>query len=193
MRVDVLVLSVIANPVAVGYYRVALDLANVLSKLGNPIQNAILPVFVEIAQMRDWAKVKSLAFKTTYALFGIMIIPLIIVILFAPDLIQLFIGPDMERVALPFVILTIGIAINTSLIWARPLLVTKSKVSSANQAAIIGFILEIAFFGLLARPYKEVGVAIAKAIMYASTAVIGAWFAIKKDRTVEPVQDRYPV
>jgi len=177
-RIDVLLLGALTSAEIVGTYRLALDIAGGLNKLGNPIQTAILPIFVEANSTGSLTKLRKLAVGTT-AILSLVVIPAVIVVaILSTGIVHTLVGQSYEKAGLPLIFLAIGLGVNTILIWSRPLLVAKNRVTLSNWATTLSIILQIVMILLLTPKYGAVGAAIATAAMYAISAILSATISL---------------
>jgi O-antigen/teichoic acid export membrane protein len=173
-RIDILLLGALTSAAIVGTYRLALDIAGALTKIGNPIQTVILPIFVDVNSQDDSSKLRKLAGTTTFILSLVVVPAVIIISIIATGAVKTLVGPAYQEAGVPLIILSIGIGVNTIFIWSRPMLVAKSFVHIGNSIAILGTVIELLIIVLLARQYGAIAAALGTASMYIVVAVFTA-------------------
>ena len=178
-RIDVLLLGLFASPSAVGKYRLSLDVVGSLSRIGSPFQDSLFPMISELESANERGSIWRIGKQVTVFL-GIILVPvLVIVIFFGEPIMLLMVGDDYEGTGVILAILTVGIVVNTILVWARPLLIAQLRIKQANIIAIAGFLLEIFLFLLLVPKLQAIGVALALSGMYILNAVVSAWVGLR--------------
>jgi len=178
-RADVLLLGYFATPSAVGKYRLSLDLVGNLARLGSPVQDVVLPIVSELEASKERIKIRRLIAQTAGFLATILVPILLVVVFFGEPIVLFFLGAEYRGTGPILTILTIGITINTILIWARPLLIAQLKVREANLIAIAGGLIEVLLILLLVPRWQAVGVALALAVMYFVNAGWSAWIGLR--------------
>lgn len=178
-RADVVLLGALATPAAAGIYRLALDMASLFGRIGSPIQDSLLPVMADLDTGKDHTRLKRIIKQVSLSLSLIMCPAVLIAVFFGEPVLVFLAGEEYRAAALPFTILLIGVAVNTILIWTRPLLVARKRIREANLAIVAGFIFELSLLLVLVPPYQATGAAIATTGMYMFVGLISAWFGLQ--------------
>ena len=134
-RIDILLLGALTSPAAVAQYRLAMDMAGVLSKVGNPIQASIMPLVSELGALGRVGDIRRLALVTTVLLSCIVVPILLTVAAVGPALVTAAGGRSYAGAGSLLVLISTGVGVNVVLgSWARPLVVVRSVVGVANLA-----------------------------------------------------------
>jgi O-antigen/teichoic acid export membrane protein len=177
-RLDVPLLGALTSPSIVGNYRVALDLAGVISRIGNPIQQAILPVMVELEREGNLPRLRKLAAQTTLGLAAPIVPAAVVGIALATPALRLLVGEEYAAAGPALAILVAAIGLSTLLVWARPLLVTRFRVAAGNLIAAVGVAIQVAVMLLFARDHGAVAAGAATAAMLTFTSLATALAAL---------------
>jgi O-antigen/teichoic acid export membrane protein len=173
-RLDIPLLARLSSPAAVASYRVALDLAGVLAKLGNPVQQAILPEMVALQARADRAGQRRLAAQSTLAL-AVPIIPALLAIMVGSSaLLGRLVGPSFQAAGPVLALVALGIGVNTLLIWSRPLLVARSRVGTGNLIAAAGGLIQLGVIAAFAGSAGALAAGVGNAGMLVFVSVAGA-------------------
>jgi len=173
-RLDVPLLGALTSPGTVANYKLAVDLAGVIAKLGNPVQQAILPEMVKLEHQGSWARLRKLAVQSTLVL-AVPIVPALVVITAASGrIVQLAAGPEYAGAGPVLALVAIGVGVNTMLVWSRPLLVARMRVGWGNVIAVIAAVIQLAVIGAFAGRAGEVAAGAGNALMLLFSSVAGA-------------------
>lgn len=178
-RADIILLGILATPSAVGLYRLALDLAGLVGRIGSPIQDSTLPLLADLITREKYEHLLTLIKQLTLTLSLLLLPGILLAALLAEPVITFLAGEDYGGAAEPFAILLIGMSVNTILIWTRPLLVARKKITISNLIFVAGFIVEVIVIFALVPQWQETGAAIAMTIMYALVGFSSAWFGLQ--------------
>jgi O-antigen/teichoic acid export membrane protein len=173
-RLDIPLLGLLSSTTAVANYRLAQDLAGVLSRLGNPVQQAILPEMVALENKGDRVGLRRLAWRSTLVL-AIPIVPaLVLIAATSPTILRLAAGPEFTGAATVFALVALGVGVNTMLVWSRPLLVARMRVGWGNLIAVIAGLVQLAVIATFAGREGAVAAAAGNASMLLISSVAGA-------------------
>ena len=178
-RLDIPLLGVLSSATAVANYRLAQDLAGVISKLGNPVQQAILPEMVALENKGDRAGLRRLAGQSTM-LLAVPILPSIVVIAAASrTIVRIAAGPEFAGAATVFALVALGVGVNTMLVWSRPLLVARMRVGWGNVIAVIAGLVQLGVIAAFAGRAGAVAAAAGNAVMLVFISVGSAIVGIR--------------
>jgi O-antigen/teichoic acid export membrane protein len=147
-QLDILVLGYFRPPTEVGYYRVARRLATSVQELTDPLYFAIFP---DLA--RAWAGMRQhfaqlvtrvAAVATVGALPGV-----ILALLFAPQVIRVWVGPQYAPAVTPFRIVMLGMGLAVATFWATPAALGSGRAGIATAAVAAGVLVNVALLALV--------------------------------------------
>jgi O-antigen/teichoic acid export membrane protein len=173
-RLDVPLLGALTSPGTVANYKLAVDLAGVIAKLGNPVQQVILPEMVKLENQGSWARLRRLAVQSTLVL-AVPIVPALAVITAASGrLVQLAAGAEYAGAGPVLALVSIGVGINTMLVWSRPLLVARMRVGAGNVISVVGAAIQLAIIAAFAGRWGAVAAGAGNAAMFTFSSIAGA-------------------
>jgi O-antigen/teichoic acid export membrane protein len=147
-QLDILVLGYFRPPTEVGYYRVARRLGTSVQELTDPFYFAIFPDFA-----RAWAGTRqrfaelvarTAAVATVGALPGV-----VLALLFAPQVIQLWVGAEYAPAVAPFRIVMLGMGLAVASFWATPAALGSGRPGIASAAVACGVLVNVALLALV--------------------------------------------
>ncbi len=178
-RIDIPLLGALTTPSAVGIYKLANDIASLFSRIGNPIQSAVLPILVDLNHSDEINKIR-LIISQTIRLLSYILIPIIMGIIIWGEPIMIKLGGENYRGAgLPFIFLSIGGVVNIILIWSRPLLVARNRIAISNSINLIFTVLEIILIYILTIRFEVIGASFAMMIIISGAAVTMAFYSLR--------------
>jgi O-antigen/teichoic acid export membrane protein len=137
-------LALLTTPAQVGLYRGALDVAQLLARLTEPLQVVIQPTLMQIYQQQPLAVFTRYIRQITLILAGIVVPFLLVVLVFGPQLFAVVFGEEFVGIAPVTSILTVGYGITTMTLWIRPSVIALDRLHEQNIIGIIIFIYTIA-------------------------------------------------
>jgi O-antigen/teichoic acid export membrane protein len=172
-RLDVPLLGALTSPGTVANYKLAVDLAGVIAKLGNPVQQAILPEMVKLEHQGSWARLSRLAVQSTLVL-AVPIVPALAVIAAASGrIVQLAAGPEYAGAGPVLALVAIGVGVNTMLVWSRPMLVARMRVGAGNMISVVGAAIQLAIIAAFAGRWGAVAAGAGNAAMLTFSSIAG--------------------
>jgi O-antigen/teichoic acid export membrane protein len=172
------------GPAASGFYRVALNLADLLIK---PSRAFLIPaIYPELARLtaRDHVEARErMVWRTLLVASGASIAVLAILILFGESIIALVFGPGFGEAYGVMVFLALAGAINICIFPLEPLLVSVGRVRATVVARLISVSIYLVLLYSLVLQIGLTGAGIASCVYAAIRAVMLAWLARTHLRT----------
>ena len=169
-RVDVLVLSLLSTPVQVGYYRIALDLASIISKFSSPLQAAVMPELAKLSANK--ASMRGIVERISL-LLAVILLPLALVFSVVADrVVDLALGSGYAGTASSLIVLVWGYGVALMLVWVRPAAVVKGRVGFMNIVALVVALLQVILLSVLVPSNGALGAAWTTAIVYALVPIL---------------------
>lgn len=91
---DMIVISSVMSMTSVGIYKVYKEIAGMINRIGEPVNQAIFPEFTNLIGKRDLVKAKNITRKTTMMLTGLGIVITLIMLGVSEYLVGTFFGKD---------------------------------------------------------------------------------------------------
>jgi O-antigen/teichoic acid export membrane protein len=156
---DVIALGYVRGPSEAGYYRLAKSVGGVLGNLTTPLQTVVLPRFVHLFGIGDYARLQSSA--RHYALqVGLPLGAVVVVCLpLLPPVIHLLVGPAYLPMIVAAQLILARSAIWLALFWLRPLFLALGHVRPWLATRTLAALLYLAGCALVAHRWGYVGIA----------------------------------
>ena len=178
-RLDVPLLGALTSPGTVANSRLAVDLAGVIAKLGNPVQQAILPEMVKLENEGSWARLRRLAVQSTLVL-ALPIVPALVISAAASGrTVQLAAGAEYAGAGPVLALVAIAVGVNTMLAWSRPLLVARMRVGAGNVISVAGAAIQLAIILAFAGRWGAVAAGAGNAAMLAFSSIAGTIIGLR--------------
>ncbi len=140
---DLLWLGYFRNPIEVGYYKLATNLAALVLMPIRPLAQTIYPEIAREAALRGWSRFRSLLRKGSL-LTAAYIIPVgFFMGVASPWLIGLLYGEEFVPAAPALVILLVGLGFAHILIWSRPALLALGRSDYPMKVNVLIAVLKI--------------------------------------------------
>lgn len=156
------ILALLTGSTEVGLYRVAYDIANLLTRLISPFSIVIQPTLFQIFEeqtVTDFVRY----IKQSSVILAVFVVPFVLgIISLGPFILPRLVGEGYEGVSLITTILAIGISFPSITIWLRPAIVAQNAVQQQNIASIAGLIIILIALVFFA-PYGAIGAALVMA------------------------------
>jgi O-antigen/teichoic acid export membrane protein len=175
LRLDFIVLSVLAGPAVLGVYAVASKFAELVRIPGMSVTYVLYPRFAKAGPVKAAAWARKLVTKAAL-ITGATVVPLF---LSASFLIPTIYGSKFESAVLPAQIILVGLvtqgigAVGTAFLYGvgRP---------GANSLAVgVGLAVTVVLDLLLIPPFHATGAAVASAVAYTVNSLVLLWFLLR--------------
>ena len=185
-QMGLLILGHFSSPTQVGYYRLGRRLGASIQQLFDPFYYAAFPEFVRV---RAGSRVQFIrgALQTVTASV-LCVLPLILpAMLFAPELIHVWVGPHYAAAAGPLRVILAGMGLAMATFWATPAALAIGRPGIATAAVAGGTLVNFLMLLALAPRHGAMGAAISLLGGYAAgTIIFAALFVRARRRAVSP-------
>jgi O-antigen/teichoic acid export membrane protein len=188
-QLDVILLGYFHQPVAVGYYKLAKNLANFLGLLVNPLQSVIYPDLSKLWGLRERAafreKVKRLAVRAGVPLFlaalaGIALLPILLPLIYGREFL-----PAVSAAQL----LMLGSAVWLGLFWLRPVYLAQGNVKPWFIITTVVVVLTLAAYPIVIPGWGYPGLAVLLLSMQVLSHSLGlAWLRGSERRAWKEIE-----
>ncbi len=156
-RLGFLFLGYFRSPAEVGYYRVAYRAGRIMQELADPFYYAVYPEFARSGPGRrltgQVARTASVA--TVGALLAVLG-----GILFAPELIRLWVGTPYAPAVGPFRVIVVAMGFTMATFWGTPAALGSGRPDVATRAMALALFTDVALLFLLVPRFGAMGAAI---------------------------------
>jgi O-antigen/teichoic acid export membrane protein len=161
LQLDTVILGFLSDTESVGYYSSALKLNKILIAVFAAISAAMFPKMMNLLQENNVADFDKMIKDCFYVILSLSVPTAILVLLCAPEIVQILFGSNFERAILPLQITApIIVIVSLSTIFGFQILSALSKDGSILKSAIFGTIVSIILSVFLVQQFKEVGEAV---------------------------------
>lgn len=161
LQLDTVILGFLSDSESVGYYSTALKLNKILIAVFAAISAAMFPKMMNLLQENQLEAFNKMIKDCFYVILSVSIPTAILVLLCAPEIVQILFGSNFERAILPLQITApIIVIVSLSTIFGFQILSALSKDRSILKSAIFGTIVSIVLSVFLVQQFKEIGEAI---------------------------------
>jgi O-antigen/teichoic acid export membrane protein len=161
LQLDTVILGFLSDSESVGYYSTALKLNKILIAVFAAISAAMFPKMMNLLQENQLESFNKMIKDCFYVILSVSIPTAILVLLCAPEIVQILFGSNFERAILPLQITApIIVIVSLSTIFGFQILSALSKDRSILKSAIFGTIVSIVLSVFLVQQFKEIGEAI---------------------------------
>jgi len=148
-QLDVILLGVFRSPVEVGYYRLATNIAGVVSYLVNPLQAVLYPELSRLQGLRLYGALKERARKMALEVALPLVALTSVGIMATPYMIRLLFGEAYRNATLPTQILLGGAIVWLGFFWLRPLYYSLGEVGRWLKVNAAMALINLAAFFLV--------------------------------------------
>jgi O-antigen/teichoic acid export membrane protein len=180
---DTLMLGYFQNTSIVGIYNVAMPAAKLVLILPTALSTLFLPAMAALLNSKD--EFKKTYQTTTKWILLVNFLALIWMIIYGKKLISFFFGQNYIAAYIPFVLLIIGLFINSTLYTSRDILLLKNKTGLILKITLVGCIINLLINLLLIPKYGMIGAAIAST-MSLTIISISLLIASRKETSFYP-------
>jgi len=161
LQLDTVILGFLSDSESVGYYSTAVKLNKILIAVFAAISAAMFPKMMNLLQENQLEAFNKMIKDCFYVILSVSIPTAILVLLCAPEIVQILFGSNFERAILPLQITApIIVIVSLSTIFGFQILSALSKDRSILKSAIFGTIVSIVLSVFLVQQFKEIGEAI---------------------------------
>jgi len=187
---DVLMIGYLQNPLSVGYYRAAKQVADLVNSSGNAVVASIAPEYTRLWFSGDFARLKRLAGRIAVLLCGGITIIIVASIFFLDPAIRLLFGEAFLPAKPIMLILMAAALVVVAINPINNLLASIGKVGYSMAANLLGVILQTILLMLLAPIFGIVGAAWAKCAAVITMQLFMLPFTIKHLNTVNRMENK---
>jgi O-antigen/teichoic acid export membrane protein len=172
LRLDFVILSVIAGPAVLGIYAIASKFAELVKILGMALSYVLYPRFTKDGLRDAVSRARRLLPKAVLLTVAV-VAPLW---LFAGLLIPAFYGADFEPAVLPARIILLGLLLEGVGGVITGFLYGVGRPGLNSWAMAVGLVGTVALDLLLIPPFEATGAAVASAVAYLAASLALVWF-----------------
>jgi O-antigen/teichoic acid export membrane protein len=172
LRLDFVILSVIAGPAVLGIYAIASKFAELVKILGMALSYVLYPRFTKDGRRDAVRRARRLLPKAVLLAVSV-VAPLW---LFAGLLIPAFYGADFEPAVLPARIILLGLVLEGVAGVITGFLYGVGRPGLNSWAMAVGLVGTVALDLLLIPPFEATGAAVASAVAYLAASLALVWF-----------------
>jgi O-antigen/teichoic acid export membrane protein len=158
LQLDTVILGFLTDSESVGYYSSALKLNKLLIAVFAAISAAMFPKMMNLLQEGNIASFDKMIQDCFYVILSFSLPTATLVVMCAPEIVQILFGNHFERAILPLQITApIIVIVSLSTIFGFQILSALAKDKSILVSAILGTIVSLVFSILFVQLFKEVG------------------------------------
>jgi O-antigen/teichoic acid export membrane protein len=172
LRLDFVILSLLAGPAVLGIYAIASKFAELVKILSKALSYVLYPRFTKDGPARAVARARRLIPKAGLLCAG-AVVPLWLT---AGFVIPAFYGSDFEPAVLPARIILLGLVLEGVGGVITGFLYGVGRPGLNSWAVAVGLVGTVVLDVLLIPPFEEVGAATASAVAYLGSALALVWF-----------------
>lgn len=177
-RIDIFLLSSLANPAQVGVYSVAVTLAEMCAYAPNALNSVLLP---KVAAEGDEGHAVTL--RLGRVAWVLTLVTGVVVILVAVPLVPLLFGPDFSESVLPLALILPGIVAMAAAGQAGAYLAGRGHPLDVTYATIVNVAVNVAVNMVAIPKWGAAGAALASTSSYGAYAVVIMWFFWRRSGT----------
>jgi O-antigen/teichoic acid export membrane protein len=159
--IGVLLLGYWSGKDAVAYYKVAKSFVKLMLRIEDPLYETIYPELVRFSAINALQDLKNLILFAIKKLMKILLPVLLIVLIFASQIIHLVLGSEYIEAVNALRVVTIGGLISLLIFWVNPVLLSFGRPGIRNLIDIVTMLSFILLLYLLAPTYSYMGAAFA--------------------------------
>jgi len=172
LRLDFVILGLLAGPAVLGIYAIASKFAELVKILSMALSYVLYPRFTKDGPVRALVRARRLIPKAGLLCAG-AVVPLWLT---AGFVIPAFYGPDFEPAVLPARIILLGLVLEGVGGVITGFLYGVGRPGLNSWAVAVGLVGTVVLDLLLIPPFEEVGAATASAVAYLGSALALVWF-----------------
>jgi O-antigen/teichoic acid export membrane protein len=170
-QIGLLILGRFSSPAQVGYYRIGRRLGASIQQLSDPFYYAAFPEFVRVRAGSREQFIRGAVQTVTASILGVL--PLILpAMLFAPELIRVWVGPRYAAAAGPLRVILAGMGLAMATFWATPAALAIGRPAIATAAVAGGTLVNFLMLLALVPRHGAMGAAISLLGGYAVGTII---------------------
>ncbi len=159
-KIAVLILGYFFGGGAAGLYKVARSVIKVLSRLTDPLYEAIFPKLVSFSTLNLYDRLAEIIKFSVRSLLKFAIPVLIIILLFAEQLIGLVFGDQYTIASNTMKVLTIAVLFKGSTFWLTPLLLAIGRPGLRTIISMVKILMYVVLLLVLVPKYSYLGAGI---------------------------------
>lgn len=152
-QIEKLYLAWFVGVISVGWYDISSDLALKVRAIPNLVLSPMMPAASELDALNDQKRLEDLYYRTHKYLAFIGVPLTIYVVFISKKFVELWLGPALSVIALPFSVLVVTNFINLTTGPGLLVLVAKGKLNPGIYSAIVGLVLNVTVSLVLIRSY----------------------------------------
>jgi len=160
------------NPVEVGYYKLALSLANLVQMPVNPMPNATYPELARQVARKEWGSVRHLLRQGSYAAGGYTLLASLGLLLLGQPLIHYFYTSQYLPAYPALLILLVGLLVANVFYWRRIILLALGLPHHLTRVNFWAALLKVAGYVLLIPVFGYLGCAALLAGFYVFSSAL---------------------
>lgn len=185
----VLVLGHFSGKEAAAYYKIAKSFLKIMSRITDPLYEAIYPELVRISTLNSLKEFNKLLKYSTKNLMKFIIPLAIITIIFSDQIISLIFGKDYLPASTALRIVTLAVVISKLIFWINPVLLAFGRPGLRTIIGITSTALYVVLLFILVPKFSYMGAAFAFlgfSLVRASVAILALKTSIdEKKRLIE--------
>ena len=162
-RLDQLVISAVLAPVKLGLYVVAVTLTSLINLIGSSVALVALPALARLRSAPEQIAPARRLIALTLGLSTLLAVPMII---FAPQLVELFFGPSFRAAQGPARVLLVAAVLSSTGRALGAILKALGRPLQAGLADAIGLVLTVVALAALLPALGLLGAAVASLLAY---------------------------
>ena len=174
-HLPLLLVTVVFGPAFAAIYKIAEEVARLLSEGVKLLDQVIYPELARIVAAGEGGKMMRLVTRASFVAIGVGVFLSGVVYFFGPSLVERFLSEDYAASVELAVLLVIGAAIFAAVAPLYPVFYAVGRPERAIYARLTGIIAYIIGFALLTRRLGEIGTAWAWIVGYAAALVVTVW------------------
>jgi O-antigen/teichoic acid export membrane protein len=185
----VLALGYFSGREATAYYKIAQSFSKVMTRIADPLYEAIYPELVKILTTNTLKDFKRLLKYTTKSLMKFVLPVAVVILIFSDLIISLIFGKEYLPASNALRIVTIGVVISKVIFWIGPALLAIGRPGLRTIVGIISTALYVALLFLLIPKHSYMGAAyayLAYCVVRTSTSIAALKISLnEKKRLLE--------
>lgn len=157
----VLLLGFFSTKEAVALYKIAKSFTQVISRIGNPLHEAIYPELVKIKSSNQITNLIDLIKRSTITLVKISVPLVIVMILFPEQILNFVVGSKYIEASNVLRILLIAVLISQLTFWTAPTFLALGRPGLRTMIQLGAILVYIILMLLLVPEYAQIGAALA--------------------------------